>query len=79
MSIRMGRKTRHRPDLLPNPQPTYGFGKYPDRVRISFVDGNTKVYETIIEQPKPVFFTGTDLKRMSKTPGRYQYRGVGRK
>lgn len=73
MSIRMGRARKNRPELLPNPSPVYGYGKYPDRVRVSFANGRTKVYETPIEQPKPVFFTKEELKRMSRTPGSYKF------
>lgn len=79
MSIRVGRKKRFRPDMLPQPQPVYSYGKYPDRIRVSFADGRTKVYDTPVQQPLPRFFSETDLIRMSRTPGSYQYRKGGRK
>ena len=45
----------NRPEMLPNPLPTYDheFSKYPDRIRVSFDDGRTFVYDIRTEQPAP--------------------------
>lgn len=74
MSTRMGRAKRIRPEPLPKPCPIYGYDKYPDSFRVSFADGRTKVYETPIEQPKPTFFSDSEIRRMSKNPDGYQFR-----
>ena len=44
-----------RPEMLPNPLPTYDhdFSKYPERIRVSFGDGSTAVYDLRVEQPAP--------------------------
>lgn len=76
MSIRMGRKNRFRPEMLPFPAPTYGFGKYPERVRVGFVDGHTAVYDAPVKQPPPRFFSDQEIERMKKTEGSYQYKGA---
>ena len=45
----------NRPEMLPNPLPTYDheFSKYPDRIRVSFKDGSTAVYDLRVEMPAP--------------------------
>ena len=45
----------NRPEMLPNPLPTYDheFSKYPERIRVSFSDGHTAVYDLRVEMPAP--------------------------
>ena len=45
-----------RPELLPGTVGYYDYeiSKYPDRLRVSFSDGRTLVYEVRPEQPAPV-------------------------
>ena len=45
-----------RPRMLDKPLEIYDneFSKYPDRIRVSFADGRTFVYEIRTEQPAPV-------------------------
>lgn len=38
-------------------------------------DRRTKVYQDTVIQPKPTFFSDTEIERMNKQPGSYQYRG----
>ena len=46
-----------RPELLPQPLPTYAheWSVHPDSIRVSFADGSTRIYDLRIEQPAPVF------------------------
>ena len=71
MSVRMGR--RRRPQILPVPVCYYGSGRYPEKLRASFMDGKTKVYDEHVRQPEPTFFSTNDIRRMSNTPGSYKY------
>ena len=75
MSIRMGRVSRNNPEMLPIPARVQGYGEYPEKLRVSFANGRTKVYEMYVKQPKPTFFSDAEMKRMKKTEGSYQYRG----
>lgn len=45
-----------RPRMLDKPLEIYDyeFSKYPDRLRVSFADGRTFVYDIRTEQPAPV-------------------------
>jgi len=45
-----------RPRMLDKPLEIYDyeFSKYPDRIRVSFADGRTFVYDKPTEQPAPV-------------------------
>lgn len=45
-----------RPRMLDKPLEIYDheFSKYPDRIRVSFADGRTFVYDIRTEQPAPV-------------------------
>ena len=76
MSIRMGRKERLHPSMLPMPARNYGYDKYPESLVASFRDGRTKVYEARIKQPRPTFFSVAELKRMYLTVGSYQFKGL---
>jgi len=72
MSILIGRAARFRPPLMPVPLCTYGYGKYPERIRMSFKDGKTRVYETPVQQPSPMLVTKQELNRMYKESGGYR-------
>lgn len=76
MSIRMGRAARLRPNPLPNPALYYGYGKYPERLRLSFFDGGTEVYFRCIQQPRPTFFSIAEINRMNKQPYSYLFGGA---
>ncbi len=45
-----------RPKAMPIVVPKYRgkHSRYPEQVRVSFLDGNTHVYELRVEQPAPV-------------------------
>ena len=45
-----------RPKMMDKPVEIYDHeaSKYPDRIRVSFMDGHTEVYEIRREQPHPV-------------------------
>ena len=49
------RRRRRRPAALPEPATYYDDpdSKYPDRVRISFKDGHTEIYDRRVNQPRP--------------------------
>lgn len=48
------RRRRRRPAPLPKPATYYDKteSKYPDRVRVSFMDGHTEVYDRRANQPE---------------------------
>ena len=48
-------RRRHRPPPLPEPAVYYDRqdSRYPDRVRISFEDGHTEIYDRRISYPTP--------------------------
>ena len=48
------RRRRRRPAPLPKPATYYDKteSKYPDRVRVSFMDGHTEVYDRRVNQPQ---------------------------
>ena len=64
-------KTVKRPDPMDRYLTTYQgkFSRYPELVRLSFMDGTTAVYQLKVDQPEPVF-----LKRTRRCLG-YKYRG----
>ena len=49
------RRRRRRPTPLPEPATYYDRpdSKYPDRVRISFKDGHTEIYDRRVNQARP--------------------------
>lgn len=57
-----------RPDMLDKPVEIYDHecSKYPDRLRVSFADGRTMVYDIRIEQPPPVIQRNISLIRKMK-------------
>ena len=62
------RKKETRPELLPGTVSYYDYdiSKYPDRIRVSFSDGKTLVYEIRTEQPQPVIVQNIKLIRKMK-------------
>ena len=55
----------NRPKMLDKPAPMYetAYSKYPDRVRISFEDGTTAVYELRYDQPHPIIMENVKIIR----------------
>lgn len=50
------RTDRHKkPEMLPEPAAYYDRqgSRYPDRIRISFADGHTEIYDRRVNQPRP--------------------------
>ena len=49
------RRRRSRPEPLPEPATYYDHpeSRYPDRIRLSFPDGHTELYDRRVNQPKP--------------------------
>ena len=52
------RRRRRRPAPLPEPAAYYDKpdSKYTDRVRVSFADGHTELYDRRVNQPRPVSY-----------------------
>lgn len=48
-------RRKKRPEVLPEPVPYYDHGgsQYPDRIRVSFADGHTEIYDRRISYPTP--------------------------
>lgn len=63
-----GRRRRRRPKMLPEPAGYYDRTEsiYPDRVRISFEDGHTEVYDRRVNQPGPVTYNNQPMRRRRK-------------
>ena len=61
-------RRRRRPTPLPEPATYYDKpdSKYPDRIRVSFADGSTAVYELHTEQPAPVIVENIKIIRKWK-------------
>lgn len=61
-------KKQLRPELLPGTISYYDhkFSKYPDRIRVSFMDGRTMVYELRQEQPHPIIVENIKIIRKMK-------------
>ena len=57
-----------RPELLPGTVSYYDYdiSKYPDRIRVSFADGKTLVYDLRTEQPHPIIVQNIKLIRKWK-------------
>ena len=49
------KRRRSRPVVLPEPMPYYdrSSSQYPDRIRVSFADGHTEIYDRRISYPTP--------------------------
>ena len=57
-----------RPRMLDKPLEIYDyeFSKYPDRIRVSFADGRTFMYDIRTEQPHPVIMENIRIIRRMK-------------
>ena len=57
-----------RPNMLEKPVEIYDSeeSKYPDRLRVSFANGHTAVYELRVEQPAPVILENIQIIRRMK-------------
>ena len=55
----------NRPKMLDKPAPMYetSYSKFPDRIRVSFEDGTTAVYELRHDQPHPVILENVRIIR----------------
>ena len=58
-------RRRRRPTALPEAATYYDKpdSKYPDRVRISFADGHTEIYDKRANQPQPVMYINDPRRR----------------
>ena len=54
--IRKEKEIKKRPEILPAPVPIYEhtYSEIPERVRISFSNGTSAIYDLHTEQPAPV-------------------------
>lgn len=57
-----------RPKMMDKPLEIYDheFSKYPDRIRVSFMDGRTMVYDLRQDQPHPVIVENIRIIRKMK-------------
>lgn len=57
-----------RPKLMPGPAPYYdhAFSEIPEKIRVSFDDGQTAVYELRTEQPHPLVLRNIEIMRETK-------------
>ena len=58
-----------RPEMMPKPAAIYEheISRYPDKIRVSFKDGHSRVYEIVEEQPAPVILENIRIIRKWKT------------
>lgn len=61
-------KEEKRPELLPKPYPIYERpdSEIPERVRISFANGTSALYELHVDQPAPVIMENIKIIRRMK-------------
>ena len=61
-------KEQKRPEMMDRPVPIYEHecSEYPDQLRVSFMDGTTKVYDVRAEQPAPVIIENIKIIRKWK-------------
>ena len=67
--------TKERPAMMGMPTaPVYEHesSRYPERIRVKFFDGSTKVYELHTEQPEPMILENIEIIRKWKTGYQYQ-------
>lgn len=59
------RRRRRRPEILPEPAAYYDRldSKYPDRIRLSFKDGHTEIYDRRVNQPRPTAYINYPKRR----------------
>ena len=60
------RKDRPLPMNIAVPVYEYESSKYPDKIRVSFLDGHTEVYEKRIEQPHPLVLRNIEIMKETK-------------
>ena len=60
--IRRNRE-EERPEMLNEPFPYYDheLSRYPERIRVSFDDGSTQIYEIRSEMPAPVIMENIEI------------------
>lgn len=66
---RQSRVERHKkPAPLPEPAVYYDRqdSRYPDRIRISFADGHTEIYDKRVNQPRPEQYVNAPNRRRRK-------------
>ena len=63
------RRRRRRPAPLPEPATYYDRqeSRYPDRIRLSFSDGHTEIYDRRVNQPRPDAYVNSQMRRRNKT------------
>ena len=61
-------KIERRPEMLPKPLPIYEHtdSEIPEKVRISFTNGTSAIYELHVEQPAPVIIENIKIIRRMK-------------
>ena len=66
--LRRKREMELHPKIMPGTISYYDheISKYPDRIRISFDDGHTAIYEIRVEQPAPVIVENIKIIRKWK-------------
>ena len=59
------RRRRRRPSALPEPATYYDKpgSKYPDRIRLSFADGHTEIYDRRAKQPEQMTYINYPKRR----------------
>ena len=62
-------KIEKRPQMLPEPLPIYEhtYSEIPEKVRISFTNGTSAIYELRVEQPAPIIMENIRIIRKWKT------------
>ena len=60
------RRRRRRPSALPKPATYYDKpgSKYPDRIRLSFADGHTEIYDRRVNQPEQMAYINYPKRRV---------------
>ena len=58
----------NRPEILPKPAPVYEheYSEIPERIRVSFSDGRTAVYELRVDQPHPLVIKNIEIMKETK-------------
>lgn len=66
-------KLEKRPEMLPKPVPIYENtdSEIPDRVRISFTNGTSAIYDLHTEQPHPLVIKNIEIMRETKRKIQY--------
>ena len=61
-------KKKRRPQILPNPAPIYEteYSEIPEKIRVSFSNSKTAVYELRIDQPHPLVLKNIEIMKETK-------------